>query len=90
AGQMNEEASIYEQIALEREAELSKARVDFEARLKALQQQLENKLQAAQQVTSKTQQASSQFDLNEDLTRILIDQQLNDAGWEADSLELTY
>jgi type I restriction enzyme R subunit len=89
-GQMNEEARIYEQIALEREAELSKARVDFEARLKVLQQQLEDQPQAVQQVTRKTQQASSQFDLNEDLTRILIDQQLNDAGWEADSLDLTY
>ena len=46
-GQMNEEARVYEQIALEREAELSKARVDFEARLKVLQQQLEDQPQAA-------------------------------------------
>ena len=90
AGQMHDEARIYEQIAMEREAELAKSRAEFEARLKALQDQLENQPQAAQQVARKTQQASNQFDLNEDLTRILIDQQLNDAGWEADSLDLTY
>ena len=89
-GQMNEEARVYEQIAMEREAELARSRGEFEARLQALQDQLENQPQAAQQVARKTQQASSQFDLNEDLTRILIDQQLNDAGWEADSLDLTY
>ena len=87
--QMNEEARVYEQMALELEAELLKARGDFEARLKALQP-LENQPQATQQVIRKTQQASNQFDLNEELTRILIDQQLNGAGWEADSLYLTY
>ncbi|KTS75226.1 DEAD/DEAH box helicase [Pseudomonas oryzihabitans] len=90
AEKMNEDARVYEQLAQERDEELAKARTDFEVRLKALQQQLENQPQAAQQVTSKTKQATSQFDLNEDLTRILIDQQLNDAGWEADSLDLTY
>ncbi|QDD92061.1 type I restriction-modification system endonuclease [Pseudomonas oryzihabitans] len=90
AEKMNEDARVYEQLAQEREEELAKARADFEIRLKALQQQLENQPQAAQQVTRRIQQATSQFDLNEDLTRILIDQQLNDAGWEADSLDLTY
>ncbi|HCV77693.1 MAG TPA: type I restriction-modification system endonuclease, partial [Pseudomonas sp.] len=90
AEKMNEDALVYEQLAQEREEELTKARADFEARLKTLQQRLEDQPQAVQQVTRKTQQATSQFDLNEDLTRILIDQQLNDAGWEADSLDLTY
>lgn len=90
AGQMKEEARIYEQIALEHEAELARTRAEFEERLQALHKQLENQPQAAQQVTRKTQQASSKFDLNEDLTRILIDQQLNEAGWQTDSLDLTY
>lgn len=90
AEQMDEEARTYEQLALEHEAQLEQTRAEFEARLQALQQQLDSQPQAAQQVMHKTQQASSQFDLNEDLTRILIDQQLKDAGWEADSLELTW
>lgn len=90
AGQMDEEARTYEQLALEHEAALAKTRVEFEERLQALHQQLESQPQATQQVMQRTQQASSQFDLNEDLTRILIDQQLNDAGWQADSLDLTW
>ncbi|MBE7376386.1 type I restriction-modification system endonuclease [Pseudomonas lopnurensis] len=90
AEQMDEEARTYEQIALEHEAALARTRTEFEARLQALHKQLESQPQAAQQVARKTQQASSQFDLNEDLTRILIDQQLNDAGWQADSLDLTW
>ncbi|TBW09687.1 type I restriction-modification system endonuclease [Azotobacter chroococcum subsp. isscasi] len=90
AGQMDEEARTYEQLALEHEAALARTRAEFEERLQALHQQLESQPQAAQQVMHRTQQASSQFDLNEDLTRILIDQQLNDAGWEADSLDLTW
>ncbi len=90
AGQMDEEARTYEQLALEHEAALARTRAEFEARLQALHQQLENQPQATQQVMQRTQQASSQFDLNEDLTRILIDQQLNDAGWQADSLDLTW
>ena len=90
AEQMGEEARTYEQIALEHETQLARTRAEFEERLQALHKQLESQPQAAQQVKHKTQQASSQFDLNEDLTRILIDQQLNDAGWEADSLDLTW
>ncbi len=90
AGQMDEEARTYEQLALEHEAALAKTRAEFEERLQALHQQLESQPQATQQVMQRTQQASSQFDLNEDLTRILIDQQLNDAGWQADSLDLTW
>lgn len=90
ADQMDEEARTYEQLALENEAALAQTRAEFEARLQALHKQQESQPQATQQVMQRTQQASSQFDLNEDLTRILIDQQLNDAGWEADSLDLTW
>lgn len=89
---MAEDVRIYEQLALEQEQKLEQARADFEARLQALQKQLEEqgRTQATQQVQQQTRKASNQFDLNEDLTRLLIDQQLNDAGWEADSLDLTW
>lgn len=90
ARQMDEEARTYEQITRKHEEELAKSRAEFELHLKALQGQLESQPQATQQVTQKTRKASDSFDLNEDLTRILIDQQLNEAGWEADSLELTW
>lgn len=90
AEQMDAEARRYKQQAAAHEAELARLRAEHEHSLKALRQELEAQPQASQQVLHKTQQASSSFDLSEDLTRILIDQQLIDAGWEADSLDLTY
>jgi type I restriction enzyme, R subunit len=90
AEQMDAESRNHKQLAAEHEAALNKLRSEHEQSLKALQQQLAAQPQASQQVAKKTQQASSSFDLSEDLTRILIDQQLIDAGWEADSLDLTY
>lgn len=81
-----------EQAALvgEREHELQCLRSDFERRIAQLQQSAKASDQLSQQVAVTTQRASTAFDLSEDLTRILIDQQLRDAGWDADSLDLTY
>ncbi|REN19149.1 type I restriction-modification system endonuclease, partial [Mycobacterium tuberculosis] len=81
-----------EQAALvgEREQELQRLRGDFERRIAQLQQSAKASNQLSQQVAVTTQRASTAFDLSEDLTRILIDQQLRDAGWDADSLDLTY
>ena len=90
AEQMNAESRRYKEQAAAHEAALAQLRAEHERSLKALQQELEAKPQATQQVLHKTQQASSHFDLSEDLTRIIIDQQLLEAGWEADSLDLTH
>ncbi|MFP6801362.1 MAG: type I restriction-modification system endonuclease, partial [Pseudomonas sp.] len=90
AEQMDAESRSFKQLAAEHEAALHKLRSEHEQSLKALQQQLAAQPQASQQVAKRTQQAASSFDLTEDLTRILIDQQLTDAGWQADSLDLTY
>ncbi|WP_267273600.1 type I restriction-modification system endonuclease [Pseudomonas putida] len=90
AEQMDAESQNHKQLAAEHEAALTKLRAEHERSLKALQKQLAAQPQASKQVAEKTKKASSKFQLSEDLTRILIDQQLNDAGWEADSLELTY
>jgi type I restriction enzyme R subunit len=90
AEQMDAESREHKQLADTHEAELNKLRAEFEQRLTALQRRLETKPQSTQQIVYKTQQVSSSFDLSEDLTRILIDQQLIEAGWEADSLDLIY
>lgn len=90
AEQMDAEARRYKEQAAAHEAELARLRAEHEQNLKALRQEQEAQPQASQQVQRRTQQATHSFDLSEDLTRILIDQQLNEAGWEADSLELTY
>ena len=94
AEQMDAEARTYEQLALEHEESLTRQRQEFDDRLKGIQEQLEShkkqKQQAKQKVSSSTQKATAQFSLNEELTRIIIDQQLINAGWDADTQEMTY
>ncbi|MFO1388366.1 type I restriction-modification system endonuclease [Cellvibrio sp.] len=98
AHQMDVEARKFEQQAKENEQKLIAQQQAFDEQLKKIQTELakqteENKkilqLQVAQ-LGQKTQKASSQITLNEELTRIIIDQHLVDAGWEADTQELTY
>jgi type I restriction enzyme R subunit len=98
AQQMDAEARQYKQLAHDNENKLIAQQQEFEARLKQLQDDLA--LQSAEhqkvlqqqvvQVSQKTQKASAQLTLNEELTRIIIDQQLIDAGWEADTQALDY
>jgi type I restriction enzyme R subunit len=86
--QMDAEARTFEALARDHEMRHQRAKQDFEAQLKTLQQQLDG--QQRQQFKARTLQASRQFSPNEELTRILIDQQLIDAGWEADTQLLTH
>ncbi|MDH6150495.1 MULTISPECIES: type I restriction-modification system endonuclease [Paraburkholderia] len=86
--QMDVEAKTYKELAFEQEAALKNVQQAFDAQLKALQDQLDAK-QVTQAKVS-TQKATKQLVLSEDLTRILIDQQLMEAGWDADTVELTY
>lgn len=98
AQQMDAEARQYKQLAQDNENKLIAQQQEFEARIKQLQDDLA--LQSAEhqkvlqqqvvQVSQKTQKASAQLTLNEELTRIIIDQQLIDSGWEADTQELDY
>lgn len=104
--QMDAEARTFEALALEHGAELQRMRAEFDAQLKLMQQALSEQnaqnlsqaeKSASKQQTQRTQQlktrikhASSQFSPNEELTRILIDQQLIAAGWQADTQLLTY
>ncbi len=98
AHQMDVEARKFERQAKENEQKLIAQQQAFEDQLKRIQTELakqteENQKILQQQVTQlsqKTQKASSQITLNEELTRIIIDQHLMDAGWEADTQELTY
>lgn len=93
AAQMDAEARIYQSLAEEQSATLDRVKHEFEQRLQTLQQQLDASQQATkatQQVTQKTQNASQQLVLTEELTRLLIDQQLIDAGWEADTQQLSH
>ncbi|QLG87625.1 type I restriction-modification system endonuclease [Chitinibacter bivalviorum] len=88
ASQMDIEARTFEAMAAEHEAKLASAQKEFAAQIETLQQQI-NK-DTANQTRKKTSAATKQIVLSEELTRIIIDQQLNEAGWEADSQTLTY
>lgn len=84
--QMDAEARAFEALAGEHEAALLKAKKQFEAQLKAVDEQLSaTPRDQTQKLKARTQAATAQFSPNEELTRILIDQQLIEAGWEADS-----
>lgn len=92
---MDEESQSLSQQAEAQEKALAEQREQYEKKLAELQKQLAyqgEKVVSAerQQVTKKTQVASQHVVLDEELTRILIDQQLVEAGWEADSEELAY
>lgn len=92
---MDEEARQHASQARQHEQALSQQQTAYEQKITALQQKLaEQDAQSAdqqrQQVARKTQAASQSLVMSEEVTRILIDQQLQDAGWEADSQEITY
>ncbi len=89
ADEMTAESQVWEQVAAENEQELSAYKAKMDAANLAHQQlfaQLEQK-QQAQQIR---QIEKTRLPLNEDETRILIDEQLIEAGWEADTENLCY
>ncbi|WP_210449427.1 type I restriction-modification system endonuclease [Vibrio crassostreae] len=92
---MDEESKQLSEQAKAHEQALSQQQKEYESKLQELQKQLEQQGEKAaavqkQQVSSKTRSASQQIVLSEELTRILIDQQLTEAGWPADSQEQTF
>ena len=92
---MDEESRALADQARQHEQALAEQRQAYEDKIKTLQQKLAGQGDQAvndqrQFVAKQTRAASDTLALNEELTRILIDQQLNEAGWEADSQELTY
>lgn len=90
AEQMDAEARIFEQMAQAHEQQLRLERQAFEDRLHAMHKELETRGQTSQKVSATIKKAAAELSLNEELTRILIDQQLIAAGWQADTEELTY
>src|SRR5262245_11673327 len=81
-----------ERVTWERLAEESEtARVEIAARLTAVQAAAERAPKSqTDDLLERGEAASKQFDLDEAATRALIDQQLRDAGWEADTALLRY
>lgn len=78
-------------LAQESERQLTAERQQFQVRLDALLAQVEaTSAQKQQEVAASALAAAKTIDLNEQETRRLIDDQLRDAGWEADSEKLRF
>ena len=89
AERMAEEREIWEQLAQEQEEALAKYRAEVE------QANKDNfthfKAQPKEQQAAELQRIEkSHFEMDEAETRVIIDQQLIDAGWEADTENLRY
>lgn len=92
---MDEETRALAEQARQHEEALAQQQAAYENKIKALQHQLTSQGEQTinrqrQQVSKQTKAATDNLVLNEELTRILIDQQLQEAGWEADSQEITF
>lgn len=95
AHEMDQESRSKTAEALAHEQALNRQREAYESKLQSLQRQIAQQDESAKSkersaVTQRTKIASQHIVLNEELTRILIDQQLTEAGWEADSQDITY
>lgn len=92
---MDEESRALAQQAASHEQALNQQQQNYETKIKTLQAQLATQGEQAQtsqrqQLNRNTQAATQHIVLDEALTRILIDQQLTEAGWQADSEALTF
>lgn len=78
-------------LAQESEARIATEREQFEQQLAAVQASSAAKpAEAVQAVVALAQQAATLLDLDEAATRRIIDQQLRDAGWEADTEQVNF
>lgn len=82
------ERQEWEQLALEIEHEKNQ----LEAELQALQAKMQSQQNSEQlaKLIKRARAAAEQLQMDEATTRNLIDQQLREAGWEADSMQLRY
>ncbi|SOB99107.1 type I restriction-modification system endonuclease [Stappia indica] len=87
ARQASEESAVWEETALENEA----TRAALEAQLRDLQAKAETEPDQQQlTIRQAARQAAGRMDLDEADTRVLIDVQLTEMGWEADTATLRY
>lgn len=86
-----EELAVALELAGETEAKAAKLQEEFQIHLAVQQAQAAAAPKpAADAVLLQAQQASDNLDLSESDTRLLIDAQLREAGWEADTVALSY
>lgn len=89
AEEMTAESKIWESLAAENEAKLVEYQTKMEVANAVYKEQFAQKDEQTQTV-EKTRIEKTVFQLSEDETRVLIDQQLIDMGWQADTENLRY
>jgi type I restriction enzyme, R subunit len=91
AARASEERSIYESLADEAGTRYAALKAEFDAKLQAAAAQpAAPTAQDVQRFSQRAFRAAQQVTMDEAATRLLIDQMLRDAGWEADTNALTH
>ena len=91
ASRAAEEREVYESLAEEASARYAELKAEFDARLQASNSQPDTtNAKDLQGFAQRAAQAAQKVSMDEAATRLLIDQMLIDAGWEANTLELTH
>lgn len=85
-----EDLAVALELAGETEAKAAKLESEFKEKLAELQAQQAAAPADVEAVIKQAQEASEHLDLDEAETRLLIDAQLREAGWEADSVAIRY
>jgi type I restriction enzyme R subunit len=86
-----EERSVYEALAEEASARFATLKSEFDAQLAHIHAQPDAPTTASVKVfVEKSAKAAQEVKLDEASTRLIIDQMLNDAGWQANTVHATY
>lgn len=90
AAQAQQERDIYEQLAEEASQTIAALKAELhKAQAQAAQQQAPSS-QSMRSWSERSRKAASLVSMDEASTRLIIDQMLRDAGWEADTVHLSY
>lgn len=88
AHRAQEESAIYQQLAEEAGKRSAELQAQFDARLK--EERTKDSEKSIGKFTKSANEAAKKVQIDEAATRLLIDLQLIEAGWEADTVQLTY
>ncbi len=91
AARAAEEREVFQSLAEEASVRYAELKAEFDARLQATNAQPDTpSAKDLQAFTQRAAQAAQKVSMDEAATRLLVDQMLIDAGWEANTLELTH
>lgn len=85
-----QERNIYESLAQEASERFARLKAEFDAKLSKSVAQPEATTKQVQSFAQKAAEAAQKVVMDEASTRLIIDQMLRDAGWQADTVNLTH